>query len=279
MLTVPVRQLREADRAAVDRVLAAHPIASAQVTERIGHYGLGWRSDGRLFGYGGSARHLDALLWCGGQVTPIGADQSAVAAFADLIGSWPRVCASLVGEADSVLGLWERLKPSWGPDRTVRPEQPLMLLDTPPSLAGDPLVRPVRPDEVDILFPASVAMYTEEVGVSPLGDDGGRGYRARVRELVANGRAYARVIDGKVVFKAELAVVTRHTVQLQGVWVHPEWRDRGIARAGLATVVREVLRAHAPTVSLYVNAFNQPARRVYQRLGFRRVGTFATVLF
>jgi len=43
--------------------------------------------------------------------------------------------------------------------------------------------------------------------------------------------------------------------------------------------VRDVLHRYAPTVSLYVNAFNEPARRVYERLGFRRVGTFATVLF
>ncbi|HZM77754.1 MAG TPA: GNAT family N-acetyltransferase [Candidatus Limnocylindrales bacterium] len=274
MLTVPVRQLREADRVVVERVLGAHPIASAQVAERVGAHGLGWRADGRLFGYGDRS-----LLWCGGQVTPVGADSDAVAAFADLVAGWPRLCASIVGPADAVLGLWERLRPSWGPDRTVREDQPLMLLDEPPAVPADPLVRPVRPDEVDKLFPASVAMYTEEVGVSPLGDDGGRGYRTRVAELVRGGRAYARVINGKVVFKVELAVITRHTAQLQGVWVDPQWRGKGLATSGLATVVRETLHRYAPTVSLYVNAFNAPARRVYERLGFRRVGTFATVLF
>lgn len=278
MLTVPVRQLRDADRTAVERVLNAHPIASAQVAERVATQGLGWRADGRLFGYG-TRRHIDALLWCGGQVTPIGTDRTAAAAFADLIYSWPRLCASIVGPAEGVLGLWERLRPSWGPERTVRADQPLMLLDSPPPGRADPRVRLVRPDEVDILFPASVAMYTEEVGVSPLGDDDGRGYRARVADLVRARRAFARVIDGEVVFKAELAVITGRTVQLQGVWVHPAWRGRGIATAGLATVVRASLREHAPSVSLYVNGFNEPARRVYHRLGFRRVGTFATVLF
>ncbi|GIH06016.1 acetyltransferase [Rhizocola hellebori] len=278
MLTIPVRQLLDADRAAVERVLAAHPIASAQVAERIAAHGLGWRAEGRLFGYGGH-RHPDSVLWCGGQVTPLGADRQAVAAFADLLAGWPRVCASLVGPADGVLSLWEKLSPSWGPDRTVREDQPLMLVDRVPATATDPLVRPVRLDEVDLLFPASVAMYTEEVGVSPVGDDGGRGYRARVAELVRAGRAFAKVTDGQVVFKAELAVVTRHTVQLQGVWTHPRWRGKGIAAAGLATVVREALRRFAPTVSLYVNGYNEPARRLYDRLGFRRVGTFATVLF
>ncbi|GAB3972234.1 hypothetical protein GCM10027615_32790 [Plantactinospora veratri] len=47
----------------------------------------------------------------------------------------------------------------------------------------------------------------------------------------------------------------------------------------MAAVVRDALARVAPTVSLYVNDYNAPARRVYERCGFRSVGTFATVLF
>jgi hypothetical protein len=144
---------------------------------------------------------------------------------------------------------------------------------------ADPGVRLVRPDEVDIFFPAAVAMYTEEIGVSPVLDDGGRGYRARVAGLVQARRAYARVANGQVIFKADLAVVSRHTAQVQGVWVAPSWRGRGLATAAMAAVVRDALRRVAPTVSLYVNDYNTAARRVYRRCGFRQVGAFATVLF
>ena len=122
-------------------------------------------------------------------------------------------------------------------------------------------------------------MYTDEVGVSPLADDGGRGYRRRVAELVRARRAYAKIVDGRVVFKAELAIVTRHTAQIQGVWVDPEWRGRGIASAAMASVVHDALRRVAPSVSLYVNDYNVPARRAYASCGFRPAGTFATVLF
>jgi len=127
------------------------------------------------------------------------------------------------------------------------------------------------------LYPAAVAMYTEEVGVSPL--DGGDGYRERVADLIRASRAYVRVIDGQVVFKAELAVVSRHTAQVQGVWVDPRWRGRGIATAAMAAVVTDTLRRVAPTVSLYVNDFNVAARTVYARCGFRPAGSFASVLF
>jgi uncharacterized protein len=279
MLTTPVRLLADADRAAVERLLDTDPYVGAQVAERVAAAGLSWRrQDARVFGYG-SGRQLESVCLLGANVIPVRATPTAAGAFADLLGSEVRSCSSIVGSAPSVLALWDRLAPTWGPARDVRPCKPLLATDAPPAPTADPSVRLVRADEVDLLYPAAAAMYTEEVGISPVADGGEEAYRERVRDLVRGGRAYARFIGGRVVFKAELAVITRHTAQVQGVWTAPEWRGRGLATAGMATVVRDALRRVAPTVSLYVNDFNGPARAVYARCGFRQVGTFATVLF
>jgi hypothetical protein len=43
--------------------------------------------------------------------------------------------------------------------------------------------------------------------------------------------------------------------------------------------VVERLQRMGRTASLYVNAYNAPARAVYHRVGFTQVGSFATVLF
>ena len=278
MLTVPVRQLGDADREAVERVLDGEPYAAAQVAERVADLGMSRRRlEARVFGYG-ELRRPASLCWLGTNLIPVRATPAAVAAFAGLVGGQPRTCSSLVGDADAVLALWQRLATGWGQARDVRPCQPLLATGEPPGIACDPGVRLVRSHEADALFPAAVAMYTEEVGVSPTAGGGEAPYRDRVRGLVRGGRAYARFVDGQVVFKAEAAVVTRHTAQVQGVWTAPEWRGRGVATAGMAAVVRDVLHRLAPTVSLYVNDYNLPARRIYARCGFRRVGTFATVL-
>ncbi len=122
-------------------------------------------------------------------------------------------------------------------------------------------------------------MFTEEVGTSPLGNDGGAAYRDRVRHLVAAGRAFARIERGEVLYKAEIGAVSENACQIQGVWVHPGHRSRGLGTAGTATVVREALRSMAPVVSLYVNDFNVPAQVAYRRVGFRPAGTFSSVLF
>jgi hypothetical protein len=47
----------------------------------------------------------------------------------------------------------------------------------------------------------------------------------------------------------------------------------------MAAVVEYARRDVAPIVSLYVNDYNVAARAAYRRVGFREVGTFATVLF
>ncbi|MEU7901985.1 GNAT family N-acetyltransferase [Actinoplanes sp. NPDC049118] len=279
MLTVPIRQLGESERAAVERILDQDPYAGAQIAERVAAHGLNWwRSDGRIYGYG-TGRRIESVCWSGAHLVPVCATPAAVAAYADLLGAEPRICSSIIGRADAVLELWDRLGGHWGPARDVRPHQPLLVADREAPIMPDPDVRLVKLGEVDQLFPAAVAMYTEEVGVSPLLDDGGRGYRRRIADLVRAKRAYARFVGDRVVFKAELAIVTRRTTQVQGVWVDPEFRGRGLAAGAMAAVVRDALRRVAPTVSLYVNDYNTPARRVYARCGFVPNGSFATVLF
>jgi predicted GNAT family acetyltransferase len=154
-----------------------------------------------------------------------------------------------------------------------------MVLDGPPAVTPDPAVRRVRRDELETLLPACIAMFTEEIGVSPLVGDGGALYRARVAELVSQGRAYARIEDGRVLFKAEVGAATRSVCQVQGVWVHPSLRGRGLSVGGTAAAATLARTSVAPVVSLYVNDFNTPARRAYERVGFRQVATFTSVLF
>jgi predicted GNAT family acetyltransferase len=150
----------------------------------------------------------------------------------------------------------------------------------PADIAPDPYVRRVRKDEIETIMPACVAMFTEEVGVSPLAGDGGLLYQARVAELVGAGRSFARVDDrGRVVFKAEIGAATPQACQIQGVWVAPEYRGKGLAAPGMAAVLRYALADIAPVASLYVNDFNTAARRTYRRVGFQEVGAFMSVLF
>ncbi|NEK95543.1 GNAT family N-acetyltransferase [Modestobacter muralis] len=229
-----------------------------------------------------TGRRLDAVCLAGANLIPFarpGTERAAAAAFAERARRAGRRCSTIVGPAASVLPLWELLEPSWGPAREVRARQPLMAIEGPPAVPPEPAVRPVRSAEIDLLFPAAIAMFTEEVGVSPLRVDGGAGYRARVTDLVRAGQSLALIRDGEVLFKADVGAVSRSACQVQGVWVAPQYRGQGIGQRGTAAVVEYARTAIAPVVSLYVNDYNVAARAAYQRVGFTQVGTFASVLF
>jgi uncharacterized protein len=263
----------------VRALLARDPVTDVFVAARVEATGLdSWRAGAEVWGYGEAGR-LESLCWSGANLVPVQAGQAAVRAFAEWARRQGRRCSSIVGPSEAVDPLWQLLRPHWGAARDVRRGQPLMALDRPPLVPGDPAVRLVRPDELDVVLPACVAMFTEEIGVSPLAGDGGALYRARVAELIEAGRAFARIEDGAVVFKAEVGATSAVACQVQGVWVHPSLRGRGLSVSGTAAVVEQARERIAPVVTLYVNDYNLAARRAYQRVGFRQVGSFTSVLF
>lgn len=274
-----LRVLTPRDLGALQALIDRDPVRHCFVSSRLKPGGLDpWHLQGEIWGWIDDGEIVSALF-CGANLVPIETTAAALAAFADRCRRLGRRCSSLVGPAEEVLGLWDLLASSWGPAREVRAAQPVMVCDESPRVAEDPLVRFVREDELDILLPACIDMFTEEVGVSPVAGGAMATYRARIGELITARQAFARIDDGRVVFKAEVGAVSDKVCQVQGVWIPSELRGKGLSTAGMATVVRLAQTTLAPIVSLYVNDFNAAAWRTYERVGFRQVDTFATVLF
>ncbi|WP_186763461.1 GNAT family N-acetyltransferase [Lentzea tibetensis] len=277
------RLLDERDLPEVLGVFEDDPVGSCMVAARVESAGLDpWRLGGEIWASDSRSlrgNRVDGLCFSGPNLIPLRGNASAMRSFADRARRRGRMCSSLVGPAEQVLSLWEELQPDWGTAREVRADQPLMALGGPPTVKIDPLVRQVRPDELDRYLPAAIAMFIEEVGVDPCADDGGAGYRARVAELIAGGRAFARFENGEVVFKAEIGALSKKVGQIQGVWVRPGRRGEGLGSGGTAAVADRLLRGLGRTASLYVNGYNHVARAAYRRIGFEQVGTYATVLF
>jgi predicted GNAT family acetyltransferase len=281
LTTTTCRVLAPGDLGEALALLESEPVNNAFVTSRVQVAGLDpWRLGGEMWGWYESGR-LRSLCYSGANLVPICATAEAVRAFAERARRTGRRCSSIVGPAEATSLLWRLLEPSWGPAREVRAHQPVMVTEQlPADITPDPLVRRIRKDEMETIMPACIAMFTEEVGVSPMAGDGGLLYQARVAELVGAGRSFARLDEhGKVVFKAEIGAATSTACQIQGVWVAPEHRGKGLSVTGMTAVLRYALADVAPVVSLYVNDFNTPARASYRRVGFREVGAFTSILF
>jgi uncharacterized protein len=273
-----VRVLNRKDLPAAIRVLSINPIENVMVAARVRAAGLEQSSLGcPIWGFERDGV-LRALCHVGSNMVPVNADAEAVAAWVDFAGP-RRPCASIIGPSTVALGLWRQLSDRWGPAwqdvRNVRPHQPVLAISKDPQVTPNPGVRKVTLEQWDAYFEAAVRMYTEEVGVSPV-QGNPAGYRFYIRQLITSGRAFGLFDGNRVLFKADLGSVSGSVCQVQGVWLEPELRGRGLSAAAMAAVV-QLARKVVPTVSLYVNDYNLPARATYARVGFSEVGEFATI--
>jgi predicted GNAT family acetyltransferase len=274
-----LRLLGPTDLSAMLELTARDPVVNvfADYRSRLTRLDPRWLG-GEVWGFHVDGR-LVAACHAAANLVPVQATGDALAAFAERAVAQRRRCATIVGPAAAVAAMWRHLEPHWRPARELRWDQPHMEIDSEPAVAPDRLVRRTERDELDALYPACVAMYTEEVGVSPEAGGGADLYRARVAQLVSKGWSFSRIEDGRVVFKAEVAAASPYACQIQGVYVAPERRGEGLAASGMAAVVALARRDIAPVVSLYVNAHNVAARRAYERAGFEQSATFATIMF
>lgn len=128
------------------------------------------------------------------------------------------------------------------------------------------------------LLPAAAAMFTEEVGFDPIARYGD-GYAARLRTLIAGQRsAIVTDVNGRVIFKADAGIVNLDAAQVQGVWLHPDYRGYGLAKPFFAAAA-QILQRQYPHLSLYVNDYNARALAMYRGTGWEQIGQFSTIIF
>ncbi len=274
-----LRLLGPSDLPATLELLSRDPVVNvfADYRARITQLDPRWMG-GEMWGYVEDGRLVSACH-AAANLVPVEATPDAVQAFAARGIHQRRRCSTIVGPAQAVAALWAELAPHWSRPRELRWNQPHLEIRSPAGVAPDPHVRRTTPADLETLYPACVAMYTEEVGVSPEAGGGADMYRARVAQLIGKGWSFARIEGGRVVFKAEVAAVSPYACQVQGVYVDPVRRGEGLAVSGMAAVVAIALRDIAPVVSLYVNDHNTPARRAYQAVGFEQTAVFSTIMF
>lgn len=273
-----VRQLRAADLVALEECLGRAPLDNVYLRSELRHGAL---RQGAIYGvaHPKDPGAISAAALIGPLVVPWAPCSRDLAALADALRPRAHLIQLLVGPRDQIASLQERLGGELRTPRLLRAEQPHYAVTTAELVdVGEPApMRQATLDDFDQVLTAGAAMHLEEVGFDPMRSDPD-GYRQRVRTLIRRGWIHIWVEDGRIVFKAECAAVTAEAVQLQGVWTRPDRRHQGLGTRGMATLCGRLL-ADSQAITLFVNDFNLGAIRVYERVGFRRVGTMRSVLF
>lgn len=223
-------------------------------------------ADGKIAGVAAFGRQL-----------VLAADPPALRAFADL-AERRRGERMIVGPRAAVGAFWNLVRDRRPSPRLIRERQLVMALDAAHLRpAGDAArVRKARAADWTGVVEASAQMIEHELEYDPrrtLPE-----FAAGVRAMIEAERWWVGESAGRLCFFCSIGPWCDVTTQLQGIWVPPELRGRGLATASLAAICARLLRI-VPTLSLYVNDFNEPAIALYRRVGFTHVGDFQTLLF
>jgi predicted GNAT family acetyltransferase len=97
--------------------------------------------------------------------------------------------------------------------------------------------------------------------------------RMNLRHILSGQRIVSAELDGWTVAKANTSAVSFTRYQIGGVYVHPAYRGRGIARRLCAELARELV-AEGRGLTLFVKKQNTAARAAYHRVGFTVQGDY-----
>ncbi len=217
------------------------------------------------------------VAYFGRQVVIATSEPSALEAFAE-IARGHHGERMIVGPREGTMHYWALIEAAHTPPRAVRERQFVMKIDrsTLKAYERSVVVRRARIDEWTSVADSSALMIAQELEYDPLRSS--PEFTSNVRAMIDRGLWWVGESLGRLCFYCNIGPWSPQTAQLQGIWAPPELRGKGLATAALAAIADRLL-SMTPTLSLYVNDFNEPAVALYKRVGFETVGEFATLLF
>lgn len=114
-----------------------------------------------------------------------------------------------------------------------------------------------------------------ECGVDPLIKDRA-GFLKRVQRRIEQNRVFSVFDDGKLIFKADIIAETPTTIYLEGIYVHPDHRGKGVGSRCLAALTQQLL-GRVDNICLLSNVDFQSAHRTYEKAGYRRTDSCVTL--
>ncbi len=265
-----VRELCEEDRDQVMAFLAHDPVQSVILRGLILDHGMcAPELRGSFYGYF-AEEQLFGVALIGHQIVVFATDEA--------FHSFARKAVEVKARGYLMLGPQAQVKTLWGylaqHGRETRRVSAQRLYVCQKSSQQPDHLQLLRANfaELDVITDAHAEMALEESGSDPRLSDLA-GFRHRIAERIERKRVWIKIEDGKVIFKADLFSDTPETVYLEGIWVHPEYRHRGIAKSCMTELVQRLLTDHQ-AVCLIANEEESAAHQVYEQAGFAQVAAY-----
>jgi predicted GNAT family acetyltransferase len=183
------------------------------------------------------------------------------------------------GEHEVISRFWNHYAELGHEPRLARRELLFVRTTTDPDnlVEPDAHLRPATLDELEELKLVNAAFIEEECGINPLTRDA-RGFTARLARRISKNKLWIVVRDDEIIFKADVFAKTPQAAYLEGIYVSPNFRGRGIGLHYLRDLSSRLLKESNSLVLL----INETERKrglehFYARAGYSAAGLYDTI--
>ncbi len=264
-LSVQVEPLTEADQQEALAFLAERPVHTVILAGWLREHGVESSARrGTFYGCRNAEGALEGVALIGRATMFETRTEAALLAFTKLARQCPSV-QMVMGEVEKLKVFWSNYSSKNAAPRLVC--HALLYEFTQPDKAWEGIegLRQATLDDLDEMVAAHAEMVLEETGINPLDTDS-VGFRQRCALRIAQGKAWAVIRGGELIFKADVVSETPETAYLEGLWVKPEYRHKGYGRL-CWTALKHILLARAPSFCGFVNVDNHAAQTFYEKAG------------
>ncbi len=231
---------------------------------------------GRFYACRNEENKLEGVALIGHSILFEAFSENAIQAFATLARS-EQSAHLLMGEHTAVQKFWSYYT---GKDQSPRLICPVVFLrrDEPfhegQSISG---LRPATQEDLEHVVGAQASMALETSGVDPLQKDP-VGFRERYLRRIEKGRVWVLIKNDRLVFKTDVIADTPEATYIEGVYVRPEERGKGIGR-DCVSALGKIFLQRTKAIYLFVEQENTQTQAFYLNLGFSIGGQYDLLYF
>ena len=229
---------------------------------------------GRFYAYRNEQSELEGVGLIGHTILFEAFSENAIQAFAKL-ARHEEPAHLLMGEHTAVQRFWSYYADK---EQTPRLICPVAFLRCHEPFHENPSIHDLRPAtqaDLEQVVRAQASMAFETSGVDPLKKDPA-GFRERYLRRIEKGRVWVLMKNDRLIFKTDIISDTPQATYIEGVYVSPEERGKGIGRNCVSALGRIFLQ-RTKEIFLFVEQENQRTQSFYLNLGFSIGGQYDLV--
>ena len=194
--------------------------------------------------------------------------------FARVAQNFPRI-HMVLSELEIVEQFWRAYAPAGQPLRRRCRELLFELNQVDEIVEHVRELQPATPADLHQVAAVQAALAYQESGVSPLQKDRA-GFLLRCQQRIERHRVWTLIRSGEVIFKADIISETPDVIYLEGIYVNPNYRNKGLGSRCLRQLGRGLLN-RAQFIVVLVNENRTNAHRFFQRVGFVASSVYDTL--